>query len=426
MDRDELLRQRHDRAKEAREILTRAEAEGRDLTADDRARFDALDGEIGDIDRRLAAAGHGDEGSQRDGGELAGLTATATPHERNRYSLGREERFADWQGRRGVRSEFSRDDGSQFSLGRLVQRMAGFGPGDSEVEQRAQAAGADATGGVLVPESLAAFVIDRIRPAVQVLNAGATVVPMDSDELSVPRISTGVQGSWRAENAPVTEDDMAFERVKLVTKTLAVIVRLPYEMFEDMTEAGSRAIETELNAALAQELDRAALRGSGAGSEPRGVRNTPGVEIQSLAANGLVPTNFDPLVRAVAGVMGNAQKAPNATIYSPRTWETLALLKDTTNQPLQRPALPDGYRELVSAQVPENLDHGTSEDDTSEAYTGHWPDMLVGVRPTIGVRIKQLDQTFAGNMQVGLLAWLRADVQLAHPESFVVTTGIKA
>jgi hypothetical protein len=28
-------------------------------------------------------------------------------------------------------------------------------------------------------------------------------------------------------------------------------------------------------------------------------------------------------------------------------------------------------------------------------------------------------------MQVGLLAWLRADVAVAHPEAFAITTGIK-
>lgn len=70
--------------------------------------------------------------------------------------------MSDWHAARGVRSSFAADEGRQFSLGRLVQGMAGRGWAGAELEQRALAAGADATGGVLVPEPLAAFVIDRI------------------------------------------------------------------------------------------------------------------------------------------------------------------------------------------------------------------------------------------------------------------------
>lgn len=427
MTLEELRAERHAKAKAAREILTKAEAEGRDLGREERSRFDALDAEIGDLDRRTAAAGHGDDPGQIRAGDLAGIAPGAPAARREGgFVLGREERMADWQARRGVRGgggDFAADEASGFSLGRLVQRMAGHSIGGDDLEQRALAAGADATGGVLVPESLASFVIDRIRPQARVLEAGAQVVPMDSDELSIPRLASGVQGGWRSENALVAVADMAFERVKLTAKTLAVLVKLPMEMWADVRPEGALAIENELTQALALELDRVALRGSGVAPEPRGVRNQAGVELQSLGVNGLVVANFDPLVRAVGGVMRDSF-TPNAAIYSPRMWEVLSLLKDTTNQPLQRPNLPEGFRELVSAQIPDNIVQGTSA-DTSEVYVGAWGNLLIGVRPTIGVRIKALDQTFAGNMQVGLLAWLRADVALAHPEAFAVVTGAR-
>lgn len=425
----ELRQRRHEKARECRSILNKAEAESRDLKPEERSRFDAIDAEILDLDRRIRGAEIGaDDDGQRSGrghefaGSLSPAGGAATEG-RADFLLG-ERRFAEWQAERGGgRGEFQAEEGRAFSLGRLVQRMAGRSIGGDGIEQRAQAAGADATGGVLVPESLASFVIDRIRPATAVLQAGAQVVPMDSDELSIPRIASGVQGGWRAENAAVAVADMAFERVKLTAKTLAVIVKLPMEMWEDVRPEGAQAIENELIQALATELDRVALRGSGAAPEPRGVRNQAGVEVQSLGANGAAPTNFDPLVRAVGGVMRD-NFLPNAAIYSPRTWETLGLLKDTTGQPLQRPTLPEGFRELVSAQVPDNIVQGTSN-DTSEVYVGAWGNLMVGVRPTIGVRIKALDQTFAGNMQVGLLAWLRADIGLAHPEAFSVVTGVR-
>lgn len=75
--------------------------------------------------------------------------------------------------------------------------------------------------------------------------------------------------------------------------------------------------------------------------------------------------------------------------------------------------------------MPNNLTTGTSS-DTSEVYVGRWSDLLIGVRPTIGVRVRQLNERFADNMQVGLLAWLRADVQLARPAAFSILTGVRA
>jgi HK97 family phage major capsid protein len=71
-----------------------------------------------------------------------------------------------------------------------------------------------------------------------------------------------------------------------------------------------------------------------------------------------------------------------------------------------------------------DLTAGTSS-DASEIYVGRWSDLLIGVRPTVGVRIQQLNERFADQMQIGLLAYLRADVQLARPESFVVISGVR-
>jgi hypothetical protein len=48
---------RHELTREARSILDRAEAHGRDLTPEDRSQFDDLDGQITDVDRRIAHGG---------------------------------------------------------------------------------------------------------------------------------------------------------------------------------------------------------------------------------------------------------------------------------------------------------------------------------------------------------------------------------
>jgi HK97 family phage major capsid protein len=262
--------------------------------------------------------------------------------------------------------------------------------------------------------------IDRIRNKARVLQAGAQTIPLDSDQQSIPRMSAGVSGAWRKENEAVAEDQPEFERVTFKPKTLAVLVKISMELFEDMLPQSAAAIEQDIAIALALELDRVALRGSGTDPEPKGVLNQTGV--QKVNYN-KTPEDWDVLSDAVGALLEDNVE-PNAAIYAARTAKTFGKLTDTTGQPLRRPALLDGVTDLVSNQVPTNVKVGETK-ELSEIYVAEWPNLMIGVRPQIGVRVKQLDQTFADKMQVGLLAWLRADIQLAHPEAFHVTEQVK-
>jgi len=185
-----------------------------------------------------------------------GVTSAAATEARTSAVLGTEDRMLDWQARRRTRSSFTAEEAREFSLGRAVRGMVTGRWDDADLERRALAEGAGSTGGFLTPELVSAQVIDRIRAQAQVLEAGATVVPMDSDQVSVPRLAAGITANWKTENASVQESDPAFERVTLVAHTLPVLTRISMELFEDMTPAASDAITGELTSAIALELDR--------------------------------------------------------------------------------------------------------------------------------------------------------------------------
>ena len=129
-------------------------------------------------------------------------------------------------------------------------------------------------------------------------------------------------------------------------------------------------------------------------------------------------------MNAVAGVQADNIE-PTAAIYSSRTAKTFAGLVATDNQPLVPPPFLSGLRQLVSNQLPNTLTQG-SNSDNSEIYVGDFSQLLIGVRPSIGVQVQRLTERFADNMQIGLLAYLRADIQLMHPQAFVVVTGVRA
>lgn len=222
------------------------------------------------------------------------------------------------------------------------------------------------------------------------------------------------------ENTEVIEQDATFERVTFTARSLAVQTKLSYELLEDMTPESASLVENELTQALALELDRVALRGTGTAPEPRGIRNQSGVTVQSLGANGATPS-YASVLAAVTAVKG-ANITPDGVLLASRTAQQLGCLTDSTGQPLQPPPPVAELPFYVTNQLPVTLTQGTST-DTSELYIGKWDELLIGVRPSIGVRVARLDK--ADFLQVALVAWLRADIQLAHPAAFAVVTGAR-
>ena len=330
--------------------------------------------------------------------------------------LTREQRVSDWMRQHGrVRS-----DHESLSLGKMLR---GYIAGDwsgAENELRALNEGTGAQGGFTVPEPLAGEIIDLARNVGRVFQAGARTVPMTSETLKMARWAGDPSSAWRLEAGVITESDATLERITFKARSLDVLTKASWELLED-----SIGVEEELRRAFAEEialkLDKAALYGSGAAPEPRGIKNTTGVTLQSMGANGAALTNYDPFVDA-KGTLADKNHATTGFIHAPRTERSIAKLKDTTNQPLQPPEYVRGVSRFETNQVPVNLTVGTST-DTSDSFAGDWSDLLIGVRTAI--QIVPLRERYADTGQVAFIAHLRADVQLAHPESFVVITGIR-
>ena len=416
-------------------ITTRAENETRDLYPDETRQFDQIAKDYeqfpAEFERRFGAPLYT---------ERQIMPIIDGPPRKLGDKLGPEHRMADWAMEHSSREELELvEEGRDFSLGRYVRGMVTGNWAGAEFEKRALAEGTLSAGGYLVPTPLAAFVIDRIRPANRVLQAGARVVPMDSETLSVARLSGDPTPAWKSENAAVAVSDHAFERVMLSLNTLAVIVKISYELFQDMSDAGAGTIENSIVQALAQELDRAALYGAGTPPEPQGVINQSAVTILTNGANGTA-MSYDMLVAAAAQVRANNFE-PNAAILNPRATKSLAGLKDTLGQYVRPPAYTDAMAVLTTTKIPTTTTTGSSS-DTSDLFVAQWDQLFIGIRSTLGISLTQgavggslsgapgaqllkTDMRYIDTMQVGVLCYLRADVQVAHPLAFVVSRGIR-
>lgn len=406
-----------------RQVLDEADRAGRQtLTRAEQKQISAMESELDGI---VAAVRHEDDQRRNFDPRSAQGTQRIDDYEAG-STLAPEERLADWARGRGGDPL---SEGERLSLGAIVQaRVRGDHRHLTDVERRVMAEGTDAAGGVLVPEILSAKIIDRARSQAVVIQAGAVTVPMASDELVLARLATGNTATWHAENAAdITASDQVWERVELKAKTLVVEQKMSAELMEDLSDQGRRAIEHEIAQAIGLLLDRACLEGDPAvdANSPRGIAATTGVQSVSMGANGLKPTSYDQIVQALFAVKKQNAADPTAAILHPRDGETFALLKDTTLQPLRKPPAIETLPTLSSSQLATNRTQGTNS-DASNAYVGDFRQLLIGVRPTLQLRFQILRERYATpNLQVAFLAWLRADVALAHPEHFAKIIGIR-
>ncbi len=317
--------------------------------------------------------------------------------------------------------------GHDLSMGRYLQGIVTGDWGDVDPQVKAMSVGQDAAAGYLVPAPLSAAIIDRARNASVAFQAGALTVPMDSSTLTVARLATDPVPAWKEENASIASSDATFEAVILTAKTLSCIVKGSVELFEDAQNIEG-TIEDSLGKALALELDRVALRGSGAAGEPAGVLSQAGVTITSAVGS---PADYVKFADDPTRTLRDANAAePFTFIAAPRTFQSLDKLVTGISGDKTRLAAPpawSAYRRLSTAAIPINLGGGTNE---SQAFVGDFSQLIVGMRTQLTIEATRVGGDAGGgafsSLQVWIRAYLRADIALRHPAHFVVLDGVLA
>ena len=331
--------------------------------------------------------------------------------------IGKGQSFAAALKQRSTSAPGQRGEG--VNLGRAISYLAsGNRKHLTDVEEKALGGTISPDGGWLLPDAVVGPMIDLARNKARVFEAGAQTLIMPERSIRLPRLEADAAATWRNENAAVTEDDPEFGFVSLNARTLAVMFKVSYELLEDLTSEGYGLVEAALVNGVALGLDSAVLRGTGVGATPLGISSDPLVpDVDTFGT----PTSYDLFIDAMTSVW-SYNGTPNVAIYSPRTAGTLAKLKtgisgDKTQLIMPREVA--SLQHLVTNQIPNTIDT-----DKSEVIVGDFTKVVVGVKPSVSVRVMRHDGPYADHMQALLLAWVRADVALLEPTHFHVTRGV--
>jgi len=298
----------------------------------------------------------------------------------------------------------------------LIQRAAM----SARLGQRDLVVGTPTAGGNLVAtELLASSFIDLLVNQAKVLSMGTTLLTDLTGNIAIPRATAGSTGYWVAENGSPTESQQAFDQVALTPKTVGAYVDYSRRLLLQSSIAVEAFIRMDIARTIALMIDLAAIAGSGASNQPRGILNTSGIGSVAGGTNGAAPTwdNIVDLESAVANANAPAGSLGYLTNTKVRgKLKKTQMFSGTNGIPVWQGGELNGVRAEVSNQVPSNLTKGTSSGVCSALIYGNWSDLLIAMWGGLDMMVDPYTGSTAGTKRV--VALQDVDVSVRYPVSF--------
>ncbi len=312
-----------------------------------------------------------------------------------------------------------------------------------ELTARALAAGIAASGGFMVPEELAAEVIDLLRPRTVVRKRARRILPMSNGNLSVPRINAGAAAGYVGENMPAPTGDEQFGQVRLSARKLMARVGISNDLIRFASPQADAVVRDDMVAQIAVAEDRAFLRGPGSQFSPKGMRNwaPAGNLIPSVALSFSVTTvisDCTSLVNALENA--NVKMIDPVWFMSQRTKNYLYDARDSVGGFLFRHEMDKGlfrgYPFEWTQSIPQNLAitlSGTTTANATELMLVDMADFVIGEVPGLIIDASQ-EATYTpdgvtlvsafDNDQTVIRVIEQHDCAMRHDASVAVLTGV--
>lgn len=265
--------------------------------------------------------------------------------------------------------------------------------------------GVDADGGYLVPVEYDKRLIDVLEEE-NIMRSLATTITT-SGEHKINIAATKPAAAWIEEGGALSFGDATFDQIYLDAFKLHVAIKVTEELLYDNAFGLERYIITQFGKALANAEEDAFLNGDGK-AKPTGIFDATGGG--QIAGTLTAALKADDLLDLVYGLKRPYRKSASF-IMNDATLAQIRKFKDNNGayiwQPSYKEGEPDrvlGYKVHTSAYAP-----------TDAIAFGDYSYYNIGDR---GARsFKQLNELFAGNGMIGMVAKERVDGKLILPEA---------
>lgn len=252
--------------------------------------------------------------------------------------------------------------------------------------------------------------IDVLRPAMAVRQAGARVLSDLREFLRLPRLTQSGTPGWFAENAAIPVTDEQFDDVVLSPHHDGAIVTVTRNVLQQSNPEVEAIVRNDLALKLANDVDRAAIAGSGVAPQPQGI-----------ITNSLVPTiaptslGYDEVVSLINLLAINNALVPGASLgfIGDANVQTVSMLvKDLYARPLGNELLYQGYPTYWT-----NLANFPNA-PTDPLVFGNWSDLIIGFWDELSVLVNPYADSAFSVGNVLIRAAMTLDIGLRHPQSF--------
>ena len=250
--------------------------------------------------------------------------------------------------------------------------------------------------------------IDVLRNASSVMQAGATMLSGLQGDVKIPKKTAASSAGWIAtEGGAAAESEPTLGQVTMSPKTLGAFTDITRLMMMQSSLDIEALIRNDLSTALALAIDLGALAGSGASGQPRGIKNTVGINAPTAfaAAN---PTYAEVVAMETAVAEDNALLGNLAYILPAGMYGALkTTTKDSgSGQFVVEPGNTiNGYRAIVSNQA-----------TAGDLYFGNFSDLLVGMYGGLDITVDPFTNSTSGTVRIVALQTM--DVAVRHAVSF--------
>jgi HK97 family phage major capsid protein len=422
-------------------LQTSINAEQRSMTDTEKTRFNEIDARLDSIGGEVEVL----EKLQKRAAEkiasapVYGAASTSDKNERNemanKYSFKRAVEMAATGRREGIEFEMHQEAAAEFQrAGVSVAAHSVLLPSDVFKRDMTATGGSSGSEGGVNIQTNVGGIIDVLLPRTVLANLGITRFDNLTGNLDLPQASTQPSAGWNTENGTAAEKSPAFGKVSFSPKRLAAFIQVSNQLLRQSSNSIDAYVRQYLVNAMAQELEKAAIKGGGS-NEPTGIIGNANVNVIYAGGAASNSTNANGAAIVWADVV-NAMKAVESNNAMGQAYLTNPLVKAALQTtPRQSSGVEgnfimqsgagelNGYPMAVTTNVPSTLSKGSASDlsalifgDFSQLCVASWGGMELTVDPFSGAT--------AGLTNMVLNSYM--DVNILQPKAFAVCKDIDA
>jgi HK97 family phage major capsid protein len=377
-----LIDRRNKLLHDMRQILDKADTEGRAMTSDEIATYDRMEAEASEIEQTMKRARLLDE---------RGATVP----------VGAGNPGGEGNGKRGLRHLASYAEAFR-------QYVRGAAPStEMDTERRTQVVGTAASGGYAVPEEWDTPLHTIIDNENVMRGPGmATIRPLAANKINVPLITARGAGGWTAESAAFTEADDTFSEVEISLYKGTRLVKLSEELLQDALYPVDTDLQQSLGVSLADLEEAAFVNGDGS-SKPTGV---VGGSTLGKTAAGAAAITGDELIDLYHALARRHRKRAK-WMMADATFKLIRKLKDSNGQYLLVPGLREGETDTLLGKpvvISDNMPAATT--GLKSVLFGDFSQYRIMQKP--GIYVQRLNELYSANGHIGFRAFIRVGGKL--------------